>query len=309
MNIAILGAGAMGMLFGGYLSKQNDVYLIDIDANRTDRINAEGVSVREQDASVGVYRPHAVTSSENLPTMDLMIVFVKAMFTLSALENNRNLIGENTYLMTLQNGAGHESKLLQFADKSHVIIGSTQHNSSVVSNGCIAHGGGGMTSIGLLDGDSERISGIAENLTACGIACTTSNEVKMQIWNKLFLNTAASSLTAVLQVPLGFILEDPYACRLMETMAREAVAVANAQGFAKFDESCVIGGIKDVLKNSKCGYTSIYADLKNGNRTEVDTISGSVLDAAHELNVPVPCHEAVVRLIHAMEDKKRNHVE
>ena len=122
----------MGALFGGYLAERNEVYLVDVDARRVERINAEGVRIREQDGTEKVYHPAAVTESTGLPEMDLVIVFVKAMYTESALEANRGLIGPETYLMTLQNGAGHEAKLLKFADREHVVIGTTQHNSSLL---------------------------------------------------------------------------------------------------------------------------------------------------------------------------------
>lgn len=143
MNIMILGAGAMGALVGGYLSRRNQVWLVDVDAERVRQIEQKGVRVREQDGSVGLFHPHAVIDSAGLPEMDLVIVFVKAMYTLSALQDNQVRIGPRTYLMTLQNGAGHEARLLRFADEDHVIIGSTQHNSSVIENGFVNHGGGG----------------------------------------------------------------------------------------------------------------------------------------------------------------------
>ena len=122
----------MGALFGGYLAERNEVYLVDVDANRVNHINAEGVRIREQDGTEKVYHPVAVTETAGLPAMDLVIVFVKAMYTESALEGNRGLIGPDTYLMTLQNGTGHEAKLLKFADRGHVVIGTTQHNSSLL---------------------------------------------------------------------------------------------------------------------------------------------------------------------------------
>lgn len=205
--------------------------------------------------------------------------------------------------MTLQNGAGHEARLLRYADRAHVVIGTTQHNSSLLGDGYVNHGGGGKTAIGLLDGGSERLQGIAETFTASGFMCTTSDEVKAQIWKKLFLNTAASTLTGILQVPLGYILENRYACELMEAMAREAVTVANAEGFTALDAESVIGEIKGVLSRSRAGYTSIYADVKNGARTEVDTISGSVVEAARTVGVAVPYHEMAVALIHALEGR------
>ena len=305
MKIAVLGAGAMGMLFGGYLSRKNEVYLVEVNEDRVRFINENGLKVREKDGSDGHFFPKAVSRTDGIGPVDLIIVFVKAMFTVDALSHNRGLIGPDTYIMTLQNGAGHEAKLGQFTDMAHVVIGSTQHNSSVIENGHVNHGGSGRTSIGLPGGGSEALQPIADTLTACGFECVTSNEVKKQIWTKLFTNTAASSLTVVLQVPLGYIYSDPAAHELMVKLCKEAVAVANAEGFAHFDEAEVIDGVETVCKNAPNGYTSIYVDVRDGRRTEVDTISGSVVDAAHALNVPVPCHETIVSLIHALERRPR----
>lgn len=306
MNISILGAGAMGMLFGGYLSQKNKVWLVERNAARVDKINRDGVLVREKSGEEKQFYPTAVVESADLPKMDLVLVFVKSMFTVDALSQNRTLLDEKTYLMTLQNGAGHEAKLLQFANQDHVIIGSTQHNASILGNGHTNHGGAGKTSIGLLNGHSKAIIHIAENFSACGLECETCDDVQRQIWTKLFTNTAASSLTAVLQVPLGFIHEDYYARQLMVELCKEAVRVANAQGIASFDETEVISCVDAVCQNAKNGYTSIYADIKNGNRTEADAISGSVIEAAHAANIPVPYHEMTVRLIHALENKAIN---
>ena len=306
MKITILGAGAMGMLFGGYLSQKNEVALVDVDAQRVAQIVSCGVKIKEQDGTDRIFRPKAVVDSSTLGCMDLVVVFVKSMFTVSALQANRTLIGPNTYLMTLQNGAGHESKLLQFADPEHVIIGKTKQNSSIIDNGYVNHGGSGLTSIGLLRGDSDSLINIAEAFSACGFECVVSNTIKAQIWNKLFTNTSASSLTAVLQVPLGFIVEDPYAKHIMHALCREAVQVANAEGYAEFDEAKVIAGVEAVCNNAPNGYTSIYADVKRGARSEVDTISGSVIEAARELKITVPYHDMVVALIHALEHKMSN---
>ncbi len=302
MNITILGAGAMGSLFGGYLSKKNHVWLVDVNENRVGTIRAHGIRVREADGD-RVFHPAAVTNTQDLEPMDLIIVFVKAMYTVQALRENSRLIGKNTYLMTLQNGTGHEAKLLQFASADHVIIGSTQHNSSIIEEGYVNHGGSGETYIGILEGDGAQLGQIAENFTACGFDCSCSDNVKKQIWSKLFLNTSASSLTGILQVPLGFILENPHARFLMEQLVREAVEVANEEGFASFDEAEVLEGILTVLKNAKNGYTSIYADIKSGTRSEVDTISGSVVEIASRLGVDVPYHKMVVEMVHAIEDK------
>lgn len=294
----------MGSLFSGYLSQKNDVTVIDISETMVNAIRSNGVRIKEKNGSIGEYHPNAYCSSDGVGIQDLVIVFVKSMFTISALESNRNLIGSDTYLMTLQNGAGHESKLLKYADRKHVIIGSTQHNSSVVQPGFVNHGGSGVTSIGLLDGFSDSLESIARNFTSCGFECHTENNVQKQVWKKMFTNTAASSLTALFQVPLGFIHSDANANWLMRQLCREAVVVANSLGLG-FDLDEVTDDVDRVCINAPNGYTSIYADIRDGRRSEVDTISGSVVEAAHDQNIAVPYHEMVVKCIHALENKNK----
>jgi 2-dehydropantoate 2-reductase len=304
MRIAILGSGAMGSLFGGYLSRHHDVWLIDIDQNKTDTIHAHGVTIREPDGD-RVFRPHAVCDASGLGPADLVIVFVKAMQSRKALEENRSLIGPKTYLMSLQNGAGHEAILADFAPADRVIIGTTKHNGSLVAPGVIRHGGGGKTSIGLLEGSCAALQPIAEAFAECGFDTDVSDDMRRQIWSKLFLNASASALTAVLRVKLGYVAENAHAWSLAQRLIQEAVAVANADNM-RFDPEQVIADVRDVLVHARGGYTSIYADIRDGIRTEVDFISGSVVKSAKRLGVAAPTHEFVVALIHALEEKPKN---
>lgn len=301
MKIAILGAGAMGCLFGGYLSRHNEVWLIEIDEERAEAVNRDGVRIREADGEETFY-PKAVTRANGLGEMDLVIVFVKAMFSEAALKANRGLIGPDTYVMTLQNGAGHEQNLLKVADRAHVIIGTTKHNSSLIGPGYINHGGGGVSSIGLPDGGSGVLAPIAENFTCCGFDTIVSDCVKKTIWKKLFVNVSASVVTGILQTSLDFIGGSSHAWALTEQLAREAVRVANTDHMG-FDEEEIVKEVRDLVDHAHNGYTSIYADLRDGVPTEVDTISGAVLSEAKRLGVPAPAHSFVVELVHALEDR------
>jgi len=110
-------------------------------------------------------------------------------------------------------------------------------------------------------------------------------------------------LTGVLQVPLGYIAENESAWAICETLVREAVAVAAGEGIV-FDAEEKIAEVRGVCERSPKGLTSIYADLRDGRKTEVDTISGSVVRASGRNGVPAPTHAAMVRLVHAMEGKK-----
>lgn len=302
MRIAVLGAGAMGSLYAGYLSRCNDVVLVGNRQEAVDRINADGIRIHEKDGSVTVGRPQAVVSTQGLAPVELIVVFVKSMSTGSALEGCAPLIGQKTCILTLQNGSGHEEVLSRFVPLDRVLIGTTQHNSAVLGPGEIRHGGSGMTHLGCVQGDAAHFQQVADAFTASGLEADCSNEVRRLVWNKLFTNASLSVLTGILQVPMGFITRNPSAWALCETLVREAVAVAAADGYS-FDADEKVAEVRSVGENGPNGITSICADLGKGRLTEVDTISGSVVRASRRLGVPAPTHEAMVALVHAMEGK------
>jgi 2-dehydropantoate 2-reductase len=303
MKIVVLGGGAMGALFGGYLSRSAEVTIVDVNTALVDAIARQGISIHEPDGSVTVCHPGCVADTAGMGPVDLILVFVKSMFSHSALEANRHLIGPDTYLLTLQNGSGHEDTLLEFADSAHVLIGTTQHNSAVGELGSISHGGSGHTYLGCLEGDPARLQPFADVFTAGGLEASVSDGVQKLIWNKMFTNVSASVLTGALQVPMGFITSDPDAWAMCQQLIREAVDVAAGEGL-DFDYDQKVAEVKAVCDNSPKGLTSIYADLRDGRRSEVDTISGSVVRASRRNGVPAPSHEFIVHLIHAMEAKQ-----
>ena len=136
----------------------------------------------------------------------------------------------------------------------------------------------------------------------CGLKTEISGKVQRKIWEKLFLNASASALTAILQTRLGFVADNRHAWQLAGELIREAVAVANAEGMA-FEPEVIMDDVHRVLEKAKDGYTSIYADIRDGRKTEADFISGAVVAASKRNHVSAPCHEFVLGLIHAMEDK------
>ena len=302
MRIAMLGAGAMGGLFGAYLSQKNDVTMVDVSAEVVSAINENGLEVREPDGSAKVYHPAAVTSAAGMEPVDLVVIFVKSMFSEAALASNRDMIGPNTCLMTFQNGSGHEELLGKFVPPERIVIGTTQHNASIVAPGVSNHGGSGITHMGCVTGEAARLQPFADTFTACGLEADVSDGVQRMIWNKMFTNVSASALTGALQVPLGYISRNAHAWTLCQKLIREAVDVAAALGM-DFDYDEKVAEVKAVCDNSPNGLTSIYADLHAGKRSEVDTISGSVVRAGEKTGVPTPSHCFLVEFIHAMEQR------
>ena len=123
--------------------------------------------------------------------------------------------------------------------------------------------------------------------------------VQKLIWQKMFTNVSASVLTGILQVPLGYIAQNANAWAVCETLIREAVAVAAGDGL-DFDAEQKIAEVRAVCEKSPNGLTSIYADLRDGRRSEVDTISGSVVRASDRNGVPAPGTHAADARRHAL---------
>lgn len=302
MRIAVIGAGAMGSIYGGHLSLHHDVYLIDTNQAIVDHINREGLKVQEDGADV-IYHPNAVTSTEGVEPVDLVILFVKALFSRAALNSNKGIIGENTYLLTLQNGSGHEDILSEFVPEDRIVIGTTEDNGAVLAPGHVRRGGSGNTNIGMLTEDTHGfLPKLKEALDSCGFCGNIHENIQQLIWNKLFTNVSLSALTGVLQVPMGFIAGNEHAWVLAQRLIHEAVEVAHGLGL-EADEAEITEKVKNTSLGSPEGITSICADLRDGRKTEVNTISGSVVRASKKCGVPAPTHEVIVELVHALEEK------
>lgn len=157
----------------------------------------------------------------------------------------------------------------------------------------------------MLTGDDKRFfPRMAEAFGSCGFELEIHSDIRQLIWNKLFTNVSLSAVTAILQVDMGYITSNAHAWNMTVQLIHEAAAVARAMGLEADDEA-IIAEIKAVSERTPRGCTSIRADLRDGRRSEVDTISGSVVRAAEKCGVAVPTHQFVVEMVHAMEERER----
>ncbi len=306
MKIAIIGPGAMGSIYSALLSQRHEVYLIGRNQEQVNALNQNGIKILKNETEC-TYYPKAITPTKHMEPMDLVILFVKAHASKEALTSNQHIIGENTYLMTLQNGSGHEYLLEQFAPKNHIIIGTTEDSGTILSPGYVRRGGTGVTNLGMLvPDDADILTALKSEFTPCDLDVKIHSNIQQLIWNKLFSNASLSALTGVLQVPMGFIADNEYAWTLTETLIHEATNVARGLGL-EADETAIKEKVRHTATTTPEGLPSICVDLRNGKQTEVETISGSVVRASKRCGVPAPTHEFVVNLIHAMEARTKKY--
>lgn len=309
MKIAVIGPGAMGLLYGAKLSQCAEVVLVGNNVEHVKEINDNGITLK-RDGEETVYHVPAVLSGQIKEAVDMVILFTKAYLTEEALEQNKAIIGPNTVLLTLQNGAGHEEILSKFAESKNILIGTTAQGSYRENAHTIVNSGLGDTAIGAISddftgtGESIGIEEIRNVFEKSDFPCKISDNIKQMVWNKLMINASSSVLSGVLSVNQGYVVENSNAWEICKDLIREICATAAGEGFM-FDEKEQIERIANHLKNAPGGYTSIYADLKNGRKTEVDYISGAVVKAAERQRKTVPTQIMMVRMVHAMEDREQ----
>ncbi len=301
MKIVIIGAGAMGCLYGAYLSKKNEVVMLDSFEPQVEAINQNGITVLEEDGKEYNYKNvKACKSGEYHESADLVIVFVKSTFSEDALRDNKALFANHTIVMTLQNGAGNDRKIAKYVSKKNIVIGTSKHNSVNMGGGKVRHSGTGETTIGSNVDAKKTLEILEKTLIDCGFKAEITDDIQRIIWSKLFVNLSINTFTAITRSPIGSMIDNKYAWDFAEKMICEAVDVAEADG-THFSYMEVLNMVHHVCEDAGKGYSSMSQDVMNCRRTEIDAINGAIVEQARLYNVPVPYNTLIVDLIHAIE--------
>lgn len=301
MKIAVLGAGAMGSLYGGYLSMAGcEVYLVDIWKEHIDKINNEGLKIT-RDSSQLFAHPRGTINSNEVGIVDLVIVFVKSTMTRKAMDENKSLLGANTFVLSLQNGYGNIEEIEKYVDKKKIIAGTTAHGATMLSPGSIKHAGTGETHIGPVSGDfNDNLIKIAELLKLAGFETTVSKNVMELIWSKLIVNVGINALTGILGVKNGDLLKANEIKTIMNMAIKEAVKVADKSGI-KFDEDEMIKKVYSIAEKTGENKSSLLQDILNKRKTEIDMINGAIVREGLKNSIETPVNLTLLNLISVIE--------
>ncbi len=302
MKIAVVGAGAMGSIIGaGVAEAGHDTVLVDVAVPLVERLNADGVTVRDKAGEERTVRVPATTDPGSVGPVDLVVVFVKCYHTDAAASAAAPLAGDGTVVASLQNGWGNEEILARHFGADRVVAGVTYNSGTVLELGKVAHTGVGPTLVGPFEGASlDGASRVEEALTSAGFEVTVTGEIRTEIWKKLILNAATlpqAALTGLRIAPLG---EPGPMLDLVDEAAREATAVAQAAGY-EIDPAERIETIHGLLSRGGDGKASMLQDFEAVRRSEVDVITGAVLREAERHGVGVPANCALFALVKGWE--------
>ncbi|MBR8057819.1 ketopantoate reductase family protein [Burkholderia dolosa] len=306
MRIAILGAGAMGSLFGGLLAESGeDVTLIDVNDAHLDAIRRDGLRIDDDRGerrvtTLQALRPEAANASADTP-FDLLIVFTKSLHTRVALDGVRALLTPHTHVLTLQNGLGNVETLNAFVPLERILVGVTTWPADLAGPAHVHSHGAGTIRMMTADGAASPFAAaVADALSRAGLACTLDADVWAAIWEKVAFNAALNTLCAVTRSTVDQLGEHHDGPRLAQAIVAETAAVARAKGIA-VDAARIARNVDHAIREHRGHRPSMLQDVLAGRRTEIDAISGKVVAAAREVGLAVPHTETMLSLVRVID--------
>lgn len=302
MKISIIGAGAMGSLFGGKLAAAgNNVVLYDINKAHVEAVNKDGLKIETlADGSMQNIRTRATSNAEDVKGSDILIVFVKSTATEIVARNFKSYASENTIVVTLQNGYGNEEILKNHFGASNTAAGVTSQGATFAGPGHIKHAGNGPTHICMSDKNNDKLKPFIECLETAGFEADIENNIESLVWSKLVINVGINALTALTGLKNGQLLDYSETKDIMKDLVDEAVEVCEKSGITlTFDNPLEV--VYSVSEKTGANRSSMLQDFDRGSATEIDFINNAIVRAADKLGIDVPVNRTIARLVKAID--------
>ena len=301
MKVSIIGAGAMGSLYGGHLSQGKDnVCLVDQWEKHVDKINTSGLTIMSSTDRFTVH-PRAINTTERCAPADLVIISVKSNETEMAAILAEPLMKPETRVLTLQNGMGNAEQLAEVLGAERIMVGTTLMGAVLLEKGLVMHGDIKSTQIASWAGGNEQsLTEIAQMFKRAGLPTTIESNVNSLLWSKLSIHAGLNAVTALTGATNKDFLALPEATRLARMIVAEVVAVATAADIPLLYPNCAqeMMAYAEAMKEY---HSPMLQDILNKRKTEVSVLNCAVVKEGRKHGIPTPVNEAVALAINAIE--------
>ncbi len=323
-KIAVIGAGAIGSLIGGCLSRAGrDVTLVDPWGAHVDAMRDEGLRVTTLDETftTPVRAVHLGRFSSMTESFDIIFLCVKSYDTVWASHLLEPHLRPGGIVVSAQNGVNDD------------VIASIVGYPAVI--GCVVTLGAGIyepahveqTSVpdrpafalGELNGmKTRRAQAVADLMTAAGPARVTTN-LWGERWAKLATNCMSNSVAALTGLGSADVRLTPGVVDRYVRIGAEVVRVGHALGVPIEPINAIPADLypraaanAEAMEEAKTrlaqgaaqlgeGRPSMAQDVLKGRRTEVEYLNGYAVRKGREVGVAAPINQSMIRLIHRME--------
>lgn len=285
MKIQIMGAGALGSLFGYFIQKAGfDVLFV----SRGEQLKALRKGLRISGIENDVIKVKVVSKPENA---DVTFVAVKAYDTERVSKQLSKV--DCGIACSLQNGIGNEEILSKYIE--NVVGGITTYGANLKEYGHVVFAGEGITHIGEYKGDG--VDEVFEVLNNSKINVEIVEDIKEKIWEKTVINSAINPITALFRVENGMIVRNPHLWSIAKRTALESEKVAESIGYF-FDAVKVVREV--AIKTAK-NKSSMLQDVEAGRRTEIDFINGVIVKIGEKKGIDVCYNRFLWKAVKAIE--------
>ncbi len=294
MKIAIIGAGGVGGYFGARLAAAGEEVTFIARGEHLSAMRRDGLRVLSALGDLHLPEPRCTDDAGSIGPVDLVIIAVKLWSTDDAAKTARTLVGENTAVVSFQNGVIAVDRLIPAVGRAHVLGGVANIAALIESPGVIRHNGT-MANLFFGELDNRRSARSEALLQACrkaGIQAEIPEDIHTTIWEKFVRLVTLSAITALTRLPVGPLREDPDTRALMQQIMEEVIAVGRKRG-AKFPADIVEDQFKRIDGYPPTMVASMCGDLRRGNRLELPYLSGTVASLGREAGVPTPANQFV----------------
>jgi len=301
MKIVIVGPGAIGCLLAAFLSKaKQDLWILDYNKDRAAKINQAGISLTGISGE-WLSKPKVSADIKDIGIADLLIICVKSYDTKAAITRAKALAGENTSVLTLQNGIGNIEIISEVIGPDKVIGGVTNLGATLVDVGKTKHAGKGETIIGRIDGKmTVQMRSIREIFNKTGLETRISKDIKGLLWSKLITNVGINALTAITRLNNGKLTEFEGTRKIMREAVTEAARIVKRKRI-KLIYDDPLAKVEAVCEATSGNISSMLQDVLRKKRTEIDFINGVIVRLGQELGISVPANTMLVDLVKTIE--------
>ena len=291
MTIVVLGAGAIGSVYGAKLSTAHDVTLVTRPAH-ADAINTHGLRVMGTEDAV--YRVRADTAVRDLPADALVVLTTKVSDTAAVVQPIAHLVTPETTILCVQNGLYSENLVKAIVGDRCLVLRAITHFGAIFRTpGVVELKVSASTRIE----QSARSATIADAFTRCGLDGQVTDRIKDEMWQKVVVNCVINPINAITRAEVGAIADERLR-PLKQLIVDECRYVAARDGVdlpADF-----VDRIDRQYAPSR-NLSSMQQDLLKGRRTEIDFLNGAVVSLGAQYDVACPVNQALTMIIKAME--------
>ncbi|HET8748705.1 MAG TPA: 2-dehydropantoate 2-reductase [Ramlibacter sp.] len=296
MNVAVMGAGAVGCYFGGMLARAGHHVTLIARPQHVQAIERQGLRMETRSFDERV-RLAATTDVAGARGADVILFSVKSPDTEAAGHALKPFLQADTLVLCLQNGVDNADRLRTVLPEHEVAAAVVYVATEMAGPGHLKHHGRGELVIEPARA-SERV---AQALAAAGVPTEISPNVRGALWLKLILNCAYNAISAIAQRPYGENVASVGIWDVMRDVVDECMAVARADGVQLPADPHLAA--RKLVETMPAQYSSTAQDLARRKPTEIDYLNGYVVRRGEALGVPTPANRVLWALVKLIESK------